>query len=148
MSVCLSKGLGAPVGSLILGTRTHIEQARRWRKMLGGGMRQVGILAAAGLYALDVNLPKLSADHQRARSFAEDLAAIDGVVLNLHRVQTNVVAFQVPGFTDAEFVGACSDRGLRIAPIKPGTMRAVFYHQVSDDHKEMATTIIKSILTR
>lgn len=147
MSVCLSKGLGAPIGSLILGTREMIERARRWRKMLGGGMRQVGILAAAGLYALDTNLPKLAEDHQHAKAFAEELAAMDGVEIQLERVQTNVVAFRVPAFTDAEFVAACFEKGLRIAPIKPGTMRAVFYHQVSDADRAAAAGIIRTVLS-
>lgn len=146
MSVCLSKGLGAPVGSLILGSREMIEKARRWRKMLGGGMRQVGILAAAGLYALDTNLPKLQADHLRARAFAEDVASIEGVELSLDRVQTNVVAFRVPGKTDAEFISACAERGLRIAPIKPGMMRAVFYHQVSDADCTTSMQIVRDVL--
>ncbi len=146
MSVCFSKGLGAPVGSAILGTRDHIERARRWRKMLGGGMRQAGILAAAAIYALDTNLPKLAADHARARRFAEALASINRVQVDLDRVQTNIVMFTVDGMTDAEFVGACAARGLRIAPIKPGTMRAVFYHQVSDEMTDAAIDAIRLIL--
>ena len=146
MSVCLSKGLGAPVGSLILGTREMIERARRWRKMLGGGMRQVGILAAAGLYALDVNLPKIAIDHTNARVFAESIALLPGLEIDLLRVQTNVVAFRIPSMTDAEFVAACNDKGLRIAPIKPGTMRAVFYHQVSADDGAKAVEIIAEVL--
>jgi threonine aldolase len=146
MSVCFSKGLGAPVGSAILGTRTHIERARRWRKMLGGGMRQAGILAAAAIYALDTNMPKLAADHARARRFAESIATIDGVRVDLDRVQTNIVMFTVKGMTDAEFVGACQSHGLRIAPIKPGTMRAVFYHQVDDAMTDAAIDAIRLIL--
>lgn len=148
MSVCLSKGLGAPVGSLILGSREMIERARRWRKMLGGGMRQVGILAAAGLYALDVNLPKLTADHQRAKAFANELSTMDGLEIELSRVQTNVVAFRVPTFTDAAFVEACFSKGLRVAPIKPGTMRAVFYHQVSDADAATAVDVIRNVLNK
>ncbi|MCX6139805.1 MAG: aminotransferase class I/II-fold pyridoxal phosphate-dependent enzyme [Candidatus Kapabacteria bacterium] len=146
MSVCLSKGLGAPIGSLILGSREIIERARRWRKMLGGGMRQVGILAAAGLYALDVNLPKLAEDHRRARRFAEALASTDGIEIDVARVQTNVVAFRVPAFNDGEFMSGCSDLGLRIAPIKPGTMRAVFYHQVSDDDCGASIDIVQDVV--
>ncbi|RPI65231.1 MAG: aminotransferase class I/II-fold pyridoxal phosphate-dependent enzyme, partial [Ignavibacteriae bacterium] len=124
LSVCLSKGLGAPIGSLILGTRDHIERARRWRKMLGGGTRQVGILAAAGLYALDTILPLIPNDHQRARRFAEAISTIPGVNVDLDRVQTNIVAFSVDHLTDADVVEACAQRGLRIAPIKPGLLRA------------------------
>ncbi len=146
MSVCLSKGLGAPVGSLILGTRVMIERARRWRKMLGGGMRQVGILAAAGLYALDVNLPKIINDHTNARSFAESIALLPRIEIDLLRVQTNVVAFRVPSMTDAEFIASCSEKGLRVAPIKPGAMRAVFYHQISAEETAQAAEIIAEVL--
>lgn len=146
ISVCLSKGLGAPIGSLILGTREQIERARRWRKMLGGGTRQVGILAAAGLYALDHVLPLIHKDHVRARRFAEALAAVEGVELNLERVQTNIVAFRVPGVTDAAMVDACAERGVRIAPIKPGTLRAVWYHQISDADTDTAIEAVRDAI--
>ena len=146
LSVCLSKGLGAPVGSLILGTRSNIERARRWRKMLGGGMRQTGILAAAGLYALDTILPKLVDDHRRAQTFAQALAEIEGVMIDLTRVQTNIVAFSVPGWQDAAFVQACQQQGLRIAPIRSGVMRAVMYHQISDDACNEASGIVRRVL--
>lgn len=146
ISVCLSKGLGAPIGSLILGTREQIERARRWRKMLGGGTRQVGILAAAGLYALDHILPLIPKDHQRARRFAEALAQVPGVELDLDRVQTNIVAFQVPGVTDAAVVDACVERGVRIAPIKPGTLRAVWYHQISDADTDTAIEAVRDAI--
>lgn len=146
LSVCLSKGLGAPVGSLILGTRANIERARRWRKMLGGGMRQVGILAAAGLYALDHNFDKLSDDHRRAQSFANGLSEIEGVAIDLHRVQTNIVAFSVSGWSDSAFVQACQQHGLRIAPIRAGVMRAVMYHQVDDAAVEQSLAVIRDVL--
>lgn len=146
LSVCLSKGLGAPVGSLILGSRDAIERARRWRKMLGGGMRQTGILAAAGLYALDAILPNLGDDHRRAQTFARGLAGIDGITIDLTRVQTNIVAFSVPGWQDAAFVQACHQHGLRIAPIRAGVMRAVMYHQVDDHAVEHALSVIRRVL--
>lgn len=146
VSVCLSKGLGAPVGSLILGTSTNIERARRWRKMLGGGMRQAGILAAAGLYALDTVLPRISEDHRRAQKFATGLADIDGVTIDLSRVQTNIVAFSVSDWNDAEFVQACRQRGLRIAPIRAGVMRAVMYHQIDDSAVEQSLAVIRDVL--
>lgn len=146
MSVCLSKGLGAPVGSLILGTQEHIERARRWRKMLGGGMRQVGVLAAAGLYALENILPLLPHDHRRARMFAERLAGIERVGIDTARVQTNVVVFTVSGMDDATFMAACLSRGLRIATISPGRMRAVFYHQITDEDVSTCVGIIAEVL--
>jgi len=147
ISVCMSKGAGAPVGSLILSTRARIEQARRWRKMLGGGMRQAGILAAAALYALDHIVPNISADHVRSRRFAEGLSRVEGISVDLTRVQTNIVAFQVNGMDDATVVAGCAKRGLLIAPIKSGTLRCVFYHQITDAMTTEAIAIITDVVT-
>lgn len=94
---CLSKGLGAPVGSMLLGRRDFIDEARAWRKLLGGGMRQVGVLAAAGLVALEESPPKLHDDHANARRLAEGLAELPGVEIDPERVVTNVVLFDVAG---------------------------------------------------
>jgi threonine aldolase len=94
---CLSKGLGAPVGSMLLGTRAFIEEARRWRKLLGGGMRQAGVLAAAGLVALEETPPRLHEDHANARRLAEGLTELPGVRVDPERVQTNIVIFDVSG---------------------------------------------------
>ena len=93
MSVCLSKGLGAPVGSVLLGSRALIEDAKRWRKVAGGGMRQAGLLAAACLYALDHNVARLADDHRRAAQLAEGLNGIDGVRVAAHH--TNMVFIDV-----------------------------------------------------
>jgi threonine aldolase len=146
LSVCMSKGLGAPIGSLIVGSRQHIERARRWRKMLGGGMRQVGVLAAAAMYALDVTLAKLARDHEHARMLAESLAKHPKVSIDMNRVQTNIVVFTVEGVNDAQFVADCAERGLRIAPIYPGTMRAVMYHQVTSEMVYRAAAILHDVL--
>jgi len=94
---CLSKGLGAPVGSMLLGPRDFIAEARRWRKLLGGGMRQAGVLAAAGIVALEETPPRLAEDHANARRLAEGLAELPGVKLDPERVQTNIVIFDVAG---------------------------------------------------
>jgi threonine aldolase len=142
----MSKGLGAPIGSLIVGSRQHIERARRWRKMLGGGMRQVGVLAAAAMYALDVTLAKLARDHEHARMLAESLAKHPKVSIDMNRVQTNIVVFAVEGVNDAQFVADCAERGLRIAPIYPGTMRAVMYHQVTTEMVNRAAAILHDVL--
>jgi threonine aldolase len=146
MSVCLSKGLGAPIGSLILGSSEQIARARRWRKMLGGGMRQVGVLAAAGLYALDHILPLLPHDHRRARQFATALSGLDRLHIDTSRVHSNVVAFAVKDMDDAAFIAGCQQRGMRIAVIRPGLMRAVFYHQITDDDVETSASIIADVL--
>jgi len=145
MSVCLSKGLGAPVGSVILGTHEKIRQAWRWRKMIGGGMRQTGILAAAGMYALDHVLPKLHEEHAKAKRFAEIVASHPQVTIDLSRVQTNIVMFAVP-MDDAEFIREMAGRGIRVAPIKPGWMRAVFYHQITVDEAEAAAAAVHDVL--
>jgi threonine aldolase len=94
---CLSKGLGAPVGSMLLGTRAFIAEARRWRKLLGGGMRQAGVLAAAGLVALEETPARLSEDHANARRLAEGAAQLPGVSIDPEAVQTNIVIFDVTG---------------------------------------------------
>jgi threonine aldolase len=91
VSICLSKGLGAPVGSVLCGPRDFIRDGRRWRKMLGGGMRQAGIIAAAGLYALRHNVARLGVDHANAALLARELSTVDGVTLDLKKVHTNMV---------------------------------------------------------
>lgn len=109
-------------------------------------MRQAGILAAAGLYALDHVLPRIPLDHARARAFASRLASIEGVDIDAGRVRTNLVAFRIPALSDAEIMVGCAERGLRIAPIKTGTMRAVFHHQIGDDAVETAASIIADVV--
>ena len=102
VSVCLSKGLGAPVGSVLCGSREHIAKARRWRKVLGGGMRQAGVLAAAGIYALQNNVARLAHDHENARALASALGAIDAVKVDYAASQTNMVYMSVePTLTEA-----------------------------------------------
>jgi threonine aldolase len=95
VSVCLSKGLGAPVGSVLCGTKEHIAKARRWRKVLGGGMRQAGVLAAAGIYALQNHVQRLAEDHDNARLLARELSKIDAVDVDQGAVQTNMVFLSV-----------------------------------------------------
>ena len=95
VSVCLSKGLGAPVGSVLCGARPFIEQAKRWRKMLGGGMRQAGVLAAAGLYALEHNVERIAEDHANADRLAAGLGSISA--LRVEPAQTNMVFVHIPG---------------------------------------------------
>jgi threonine aldolase len=107
LSFCFSKGLGAPVGSILCGPRPFIERAHRWRKMVGGGMRQAGVLAAAGIYALDHMVERLADDHDNARALAEGLAAIPGIRIAQAAVQTNMVFADIAGTgLDAERFGA------------------------------------------
>ena len=95
VSICLSKGLGAPVGSVLVGSKNDLTQAHRWRKMFGGGMRQAGVIASAGIYALENNIERLSEDHKRARAFAESINNMKPFSVNLETVQSNIVFISV-----------------------------------------------------
>jgi threonine aldolase len=112
VTFCISKGLGCPAGSLFCGTRESVEKARRWRKRLGGGMRQTGVLAAAGLVALDTMVERLADDHANARTLAEGLAELPGITCDLSRVQTNLIYFDLARISGAQFQEACRQRGL------------------------------------
>jgi threonine aldolase len=129
VSVCLSKGLGAPVGSVIAGGREFIEEARHYRKLFGGGMRQAGILAAGGLYALEHNVDRLSDDHVNARAFAERIAGASGISLDLWTVQSNIVIFRRGG-DGAAFVRSLRERGVWISESGNGVFRAVTHLDV------------------
>lgn len=125
VSACFSKGLGAPVGSVLAGPREAIREARRLRKMLGGGMRQAGVLAAAALHALDHQRARLAEDHAHARRLAEGLAALPGVRCDPAAVETNLVAFDVRDGDAPGFEARARDRGVRIHAMAPGRLRAV-----------------------
>ncbi len=126
VSCCFSKGLGAPVGSALAGPADLIQKARRFRKMLGGAMRQSGILAAAAIYALDHHVDRLADDHANARRLAEGLARIDGITIDLTEVETNIVYFDVDARTAAGDLCASLDaQGIRMLATGPGRIRAV-----------------------
>jgi threonine aldolase len=112
LSFCLSKGLACPIGSVFCGSEEDIAAAKRWRKRLGGGMRQVGVLAAAGLVALDTMVDRLAEDHANARTLAEGLAELPGIECDLSRVQTNLVFFGVTSMPVDAFVDECAKRGV------------------------------------
>ncbi len=116
VSVCLSKGLGAPVGSVLCGSRTFIDRARRWRKVAGGGMRQAGILAAAGLHALEHHVERLADDHLHARQLAEGLATINRIQVEYSASQTNMVFVTVPTDDVAPLALFLEESGIRITP--------------------------------
>lgn len=147
VTFCLSKGLGAPVGSVLCGPAPYIQQARKWRKLLGGGMRQAGILAAAGLYALEHNVERLAEDHANARLLAEGLAQFPGITIDPEGVQTNIVFFDIGGISlsPAEFLGRLAERGVRIAG--GGTrLRAVTSSEVNRGDIEYALETIRTVL--
>lgn len=134
VSLCLSKGLGSPVGSVLCASRAFIEEARRWRKRLGGGMRQSGLLAACGLVALEQNIARLAEDHARARRVAEELNQIAGVSVDLDTVQTNMVVVSVDD--EARWMKALADEGIWVLPPGPGKLRLVFHYDVDDQGVE------------
>jgi threonine aldolase len=115
LSFCLSKGLGAPVGSVLCGPREIIDKARRWRKVLGGGMRQAGILAAAGIHALTHHVERLAQDHENAKTLAEDLAQIEELHLDPSRVQTNMVFFTLEPPRFKSLQAYLKERGILIS---------------------------------
>ncbi len=120
VSLCLSKGLGAPAGSLLCGSAEFIQKARRWRKMLGGGMRQAGVLAAAGQYALFHNVERLAEDHENARQLANKLVAIDGVDVNPEQVDTNMVYMYLPSDKRHDLPAYLRAQNIIISPAKKG----------------------------
>lgn len=135
VSICLSKGLGAPVGSVLVGSQEVIDRAHRWRKMFGGGWRQAGILAAAGIYALDNHVERIAEDHQRARRIAEAIAVMDGFDVDLSTVQTNMVYVntEVPA---TEVVASLAELGIDLFDIALNTVRIVVHLHITDEDVE------------
>jgi threonine aldolase len=128
---CLSKGLGAPVGSMLVGSAELMERARVYRKALGGGMRQAGVLAAGGLIALEKMPARLHEDHANARLLAEALSRMDGIAIDLDTIETNIVIFRLKhGQSAGELVGRLKARGILLSEIGPGAIRLVTHHDV------------------
>ena len=148
ISVCLSKGLGAPVGSLMISTKERIQEARIWRKRYGAGMRQVGILAAAGHYALDHNIARLAEDHARAQKIALALAAIEPSLVDPKKVVTNIVGLELSkvGITAGELASRCKDAGLWISALGPHYARLVTHLDFDDPQCDQAIEILKGAL--
>jgi threonine aldolase len=148
VSVCFSKGLSAPVGSALVGSRAFIRQARRMRKQVGGGMRQAGILAAACLVALDEMLDLLADDHDNARLLAQGLAAIDGVILDPQTVETNIIYFDLePAQPSAAALSAAlAQRGVLMNPTGRHRLRAVTNRQVTSTDIETVLGTIEEVL--
>jgi threonine aldolase len=147
VSACFSKGLGAPVGSTIAGATDAIEAARRFRKMLGGGMRQAGILAAGAVHALDHHRARLAEDHANARRLADGLATIDGIEIDPARVETNIVIFAVRGIDAPTLSARAAAAGVRIAPISATRLRAVTHLDVDADGVARAVEAVRAALS-
>ena len=146
---CLSKGLCAPVGSLLAGTRDFVDAARLKRKVMGGGMRQAGVLAAAGIVALNEHVSLLEADHRRARKIAQGLAKIDNIVVNHSAVEINMVFFSHPSTASPETVNniveSFADRGILINAPEQGMFRFVTHYWIGDDEIEKILAAIKDV---
>lgn len=145
MTVSFSKGLGAPVGSMILASAGHIKKARRIRKMLGGGMRQIGLLAAAADYAVDHHRQLLKQDHRRARELAKVIDTCNALSIDLDTVETNILIFDVLQGTAEEAVEALEKEGVMIVPFGPKTLRVTFHFQVDDDDLEKVKQAFKKL---
>jgi len=147
---CLSKGLGAPVGSVLVGTAEDIARARLYRKRLGGGMRQAGVLAAAGLIALEKMPARLENDHRNARYLAVELARLPGIRLDPERVQTNIVIFDVSGtgLGASEFSARLKQRGVLANPVSPTEIRMVTHYDVDRAGCERAIGAVREIISR
>lgn len=148
VSVCFSKGLGAPVGSALAGTTEFIARARRFRKQFGGGMRQAGIIAAGALYAVEHHRERLIQDHLNARTLAERLAADPGIELPDGLPETNIVNFRVKTMPAQALVEAMRERGVLMLPRSEDSLRAVTNLNVTSAHIEEAAEIVRAIVTR
>ena len=148
VSVCLSKGLGAPIGSIMLSTKERVAKARAWRKRYGAGMRQVGLLAAAAHFALDNNIERLADDHRRAKEIAVAIAAIDSSLIDPATVQTNIVGLDLAhlSISAAELATCCREKGLWINALGPQYVRLVTHLDFDDAQCAEAIEILKVAL--
>ncbi|MCX7924187.1 MAG: low-specificity L-threonine aldolase, partial [Fimbriimonadales bacterium] len=148
VNFCFSKGLGAPVGSIVCGSKAFIQEARRTRRMLGGGMRQAGVLAAAALVALNEMVDRLAEDHENARILAEGLANIDGIQIDPARVQTNIVIFEVDpatGWTSERLLQALKEQGVLLS-LSGTRLRAVTHYGITRADIDHALNVIQQTL--
>lgn len=142
ISICFSKGLGAPVGSMMLASKENIKKARRLRKMWGGGMRQIGLLAAAAEYAVDNHFQLLKEDHRRARALADAVSKNPAFEIDLSTVETNIILFDVKNGTAEEVLASFTDSGVGMIPFGPKTIRATFHFQVGDEELEKVLKVV------
>lgn len=148
VSVCFSKGLGAPVGSALAGSAEFIDRARRFMKQFGGGMRQAGIIAAGALYALENHRDRLAEDHNNAKILAEGLSGIPGIEIDVSTVETNIVIFRLKGVNPVEFFLHAHEAGVYVLPAGADTIRAVTSLQVNRDDIGKGVEIIRLLLQR
>jgi threonine aldolase len=148
ISFCFSKGLGAPVGSILCGDTETISKAHKYRKIIGGGMRQAGVIAAAAMYALENNVSRLKEDHNKARLFAEEISTLKEISIDLSTVHTNIIIFRVKKDDDGinRFKTDLASKGVLISDGSYGSLRAVFHLDVSMEQVKEAVRVIKSLL--
>jgi threonine aldolase len=145
ISVCFSKGLGAPVGSALCGSREFIKRARRFKQQYGGGFRQAGIIAAGALYALRCNRARLAEDHAHAKMLAEGIRECPGLVVDVAAVETNILRFKVTSLPASEFADRLSAKGLRVLPGGLDGIRAIPYLNITTAQIHEAIEIIRSV---
>jgi len=145
ISCCLSKGLGAPVGSIIAGSKEFITEAFRVRKSFGGGMRQAGIIAAAGLYALENNRDRLKEDHQKATLLAETINKISNLKVDLKSVQTNIVIFETLKLSVDDALLKCKEKGLLLSVGRVGSLRAITHLDITDSDINKTISIFDKV---
>ena len=145
VSVCFSKGLGAPIGSALAGSSAFIDRARRFRKMVGGGMRQVGIIAAGALYALRRHRGRLADDHANARRLAEGIADLPGIGIDPATVETNIVIFDVTAMPAADLAARLGENGVALLDIEPQRLRAVTSLMVDADDIDRAVRAFRDV---
>lgn len=150
VSVCLSKGLGAPVGSLLVGSQAHMEEARVWRKRFGGGMRQAGILAAAGQYALEHQLERLADDHERCQRVARAISAVRPEVVDPDAVHTNILVLHVAtaGWSANDFIAAAGERDVLGYAMGPEQVRFVWHLDVDDAQTAHAAAVLTELVSQ
>lgn len=148
VSFCLSKGLSAPVGSLLCGSAAFVAEARRWRKAVGGGMRQCGVIAAAGIVALEQMVDRLAEDHANARQFAEGIATVPGIEIDPTRVETDIVIFGVDSqwMPASQLVGALRARGVQVSATGPVHIRAVTHYGISAADVDTAVAAVREAM--
>jgi len=147
LTFCLSKGLGCPAGSMFCGSADAVDQARRWRKRLGGAMRQAGVLAATGLIALETMVDRLAEDHANARTLAEGLAELPGVKCDLSRVQTNLVFFDLENMSGDDFEEECRKRGLLGGATSAHRVRFVTHYGIDAEDIQSTLRICEEVLS-
>ena len=144
---CLSKGLSAPVGSLVVGSRSLVDRARRYRKMLGGGMRQAGIIAAPGIIAIEKMIDRLKDDHENAKRLARGLSKINGISLDLDHIQTNIVRYDVSGLGIAaiEWTARLRDLGVKAGAQEAGSVRMVTHRGIEKEDIEYTLEVVEKV---